>query len=388
MPLPLRATRYRRQTTDGTTTVAAHLDDFEVWFTGASLANAPERGDAFLAIGLLPAMVAGRTLDLEDLPPVSAPLLDATQQIQEIWTTWNRALHRVEVRATPAPIAAPVGDRTATFFSGGVDAVHTVLEAGRPGEELVYINGFDFDATAAQRAAVVARLERLVPLLEGRLSLIDTNWIRYTRHLDIARSIAHGGCLMAVAHLLAPRRMTIAASYTWDHLTPWGSHPLLDPLWSSDLTAIRHWGTDALRTEKVARIAAHPELMAAVTVCHHDPVHNCGHCSKCVRTLAVLHLIGAATDGFVAPVTDPVHQFLQSTRRGAEYAFLHQFEQLAEERQAPAQVRREIRAVQRSIARHQALRRLRTLLAPGLERRAVMADALRPWGRGPIPDWA
>ena len=391
MPPPLRVTAYQRRTTGDPPTVSAVVDGMPVSFRGAALADAPERGDPFLAIGLIPAMVSGRALDLRELPPVAAPLLTAVDSIQEIWSTWNRALHRVEVWADAAPTQSPRPTHHATFFSGGIDAVHAALTGAGPERpercSLVYINGFDFDATVEQQRAIRHRLEPLAERLGGDLQFIDTDWIQLTRHQDIARSISHGGCLAAVAHLLAPSRMTIGASYSWDHLTPWGSHPLLDPLWSTDLTQIRHWGVDALRTEKVALLAEHDDLLAAVTVCHNDPVTNCGQCAKCARTLAVLHLLGATTAGFARPMADPLAHYLRAARHGDEAAFLPQLESLARDRGAAAPVRRAIAATRRALVRRAALRNLAAAVAPNRYRRRLAADDLRPWGRGPAPEW-
>jgi CubicO group peptidase (beta-lactamase class C family) len=63
--------------------------------------------------------------------------------------------------------------------------------------------------------------------------------------------------LAAIGHLLAPafERIYIAASVNYRDLFPWGTHPLLDPLWSSELLEFVHHGCAARRIEKLRFIA-------------------------------------------------------------------------------------------------------------------------------------
>ena len=62
-----------------------------------------------------------------------------------------------------------------------------------------------------------------------------------------------------------------------------GSHPLLDPLWSTETLAFVHDGCEANRMEKVRRIAESPLLLEGLRVCVDDrgpDVYNCGSCWK------------------------------------------------------------------------------------------------------------
>ncbi len=110
---------------------------------------------------------------------------------------------------------------------------------------------------------------------------------------------AHGALLAAVALLLSPQfaRIYVAASdaYGMAVKLPWGSHPLLDPLWSTELTTIIHDGCEAIRIEKVARIAHSDIALRWLRTCWENPngEYNCGRCGKCLRTMAALRLAGA-----------------------------------------------------------------------------------------------
>jgi hypothetical protein len=66
----------------------------------------------------------------------------------------------------------------------------------------------------------------------------------------------HGAALAAVALLFQDRlgKILIPPTYSYADLLPWGSHPLLDPLWSTEQTTIEHEGCEATRVEKAAYI--------------------------------------------------------------------------------------------------------------------------------------
>ena len=383
MPDTLAVTNYQRIKQAATTTISANVGGIEVWYRGKPFAETPELADPFLATALIPAMFTGATLDLRHLPPVSASLLANMDQVQEIWTQWNSELKRVEVRANVAADQPPATSRTATFFSGGVDAIHAVLEGAGPGEQLVFINGFDFAMTEDQWATASARVGRLAAKLDGDFCAVETNWIDFTRHHRIARSTSHGGCLVAVAHLMAPARITIASSFSWAWLKPWGTHPLLDPLWSNGLTEIRHFGCDAARDEKVARIAHQPDLLDELWVCHVDPLGNCGRCPKCSRTMASLQLYGLPMRGFRSSEGDPVDRYLRGMRKKPQRAFFSEFSQSVRRHAKDPTMITRVEAAGRALARREALRKLWKLFAPAKPAPDIRDGDLRPEGFGP-----
>jgi hypothetical protein len=381
----LVVSQWRKRADGDRTDVSATIGDAVVSFGGTALEDAPERGDPWLALGLIPAMAAGADLDLREMPPVSPRLLAATETIQDIWTAWNPELRRVEVLATPGEPLEPIGDGNATFFSGGVDALHAALDGGGPGEQLVYIHGFDFSVSPDARSRVIPRLERLAGLLDSTLVVLQTDWIEWRRSLRLSGALTHGGLLAACAHLLAPRRMTIASSNTWGHITPWGSHPLADPFWSTEATEVRHWGSHRSRAEKVQRLAERPDLVAELHVCHARPEHHCGVCAKCVRSRVMLRLVGLdlpALDSGAEP--DPIPRYLANLSGGSERIYLAECRGLAEAVGATALVARIDRAA-RKVSRRRTLREVRDLLFPAHAARLAARMDLYPWGRGPNP---
>src|SRR5262249_41756622 len=106
----------------------------------------------------------------------------------------------------------------------------------------------------------------------------------------------HGAALATVAHLLAPyfSRVFVPATQTYAFLAPLGSHPLLDPLWSSEDVELVHDGLEAPRLDKLAVVASEPAARHWLRVCweNRNGAYNCGRCEKCLRTMVALDALG------------------------------------------------------------------------------------------------
>lgn len=384
MPTPFRISDWRRTVNGPLHRVAADLDGTTVWFEGDAIGGAPESSDPFVAVALLAAMAQGRDLDLSDSPPISPLLLKRLATLQELWTQWNPYLTKIEVRADTEAVVRG-GDRNGTCFSGGVDAVHAALDGGAPGDLLVLINGFDYIMSDSAEATAVGRCERMAEELNQELTLIRTNWVTWRRELHLSGALMHGGCLVATGYLLPLDRLTIASSNSWARMTPWGTHPLADPLWSTERTTIRHWGNHRTRIEKIARLAGEPRLVEDLWVCHELPIANCGRCSKCARTRFGLQLAGADLSVIPDAVgVDPLAEYSRHLRSGSEHVYLEEFLEFARER-GDHRAERHLERASRKLARSKAVRDLAALLMPRWAVARYRRSDLRPWGHGPTP---
>jgi hypothetical protein len=103
----------------------------------------------------------------------------------------------------------------------------------------------------------------------------------------------HGAAMASIVLALgsAFRRMLIAASTTYDKLYPWGSHPVLDPLWSTEAVAFVHDGCELNTIDKTRVVAESPLALATLRPCA-SGAYNCGVCLKCLRTMLDLTLCG------------------------------------------------------------------------------------------------
>ena len=270
-------------------------DEHRTWFScQQGLGSA---SDSLAALTLLPAMRAGSPLELPE--PVSPRLLSALPRIQDIYHAWDRdRFERVAVRAgkrreqkTPAP---GVG----CLFSGGLDSFYTLLKHRDEVRHLIFADGYDIplqDTARRERAVSVAR--KVADELDKTLIEVHTDLQLFTRDVGLMWQLYHGAALAAVALFFQDRlgRVLIPASFSYADLFPWGSHPILDPLWSTEQTAIEHSGCEATRVEKAGYVSAYPVAMRNLRVCtSHHADYNCGHCEKCLRTMMNLRAAGAS----------------------------------------------------------------------------------------------
>jgi hypothetical protein len=269
-----------------------------------------DSADPFLALTLLPAMILGEPLHIEGA--ISPTLLANAERLQQIYRRWVAGTRTVTVTntATTTPGIAPGADGVGCFFSGGVDSFHSLLKHEHDITHLVLISGFD---RGLRNPAILgkARLAlREVAAAAGKQALeVGTNIREFTDQFA-KWGFYHGGVLAAVSLALARgfKTFIVPSSYSYDQLHPWGSHPLLDPLWSIPGMEVVHDGCEVNRYEKLARIAESDIALAHLRVCwesSEENEYNCGKCEKCLRTMTGLHLHGALSRcrTFTSPLT-------------------------------------------------------------------------------------
>lgn len=260
--------------------------------------------DAVFAAALLPAMKLGERLEVEG--PVSPSLLRSSERVQDIFVTWDRAIHRrdpwyrrIEVDARPAYDRSPLPKRgAAAFFTGGVDSFHTAIARRDELAALVYVWGFDVKAHDGVRRAMVGEHLRAaaaaldLPLVEVTTDIEPV----FAARAGIPWLDHHGAALASVALFLAPSfsRFYVPSTATYAQLESLGSHPLLDPLWSTEAVQIVHDGADRTRLEKVRAIAESGAARRHLRVCWQNvgDQYNCGECEKCVRTAVAARVVG------------------------------------------------------------------------------------------------
>ena len=266
-----------------------------VWLRSedVKLIPAPE---ASVAATLLPAMRAGNNIALEK--PLDREFTSNLPAIQDIYGAWYSDTERIAIEAPVQSLqASSSSSRTATFFSGGVDSFYTLVKNIEEIDALVYVHGFDValdDTTLRQQ---VSNMLREVGEHFGKDVIeLETN-LRDFSNKRAGWGVYHGAALATVAHTLSQSfdSFFIPSTHTYADLFPWGSHPLLDPLWSSSSLQFTHDGCEATRVQKCEKIADHPVALKRLRVCWRNPnsVYNCGRCEKCMRTMVNLAAVGA-----------------------------------------------------------------------------------------------
>lgn len=241
-----------------------------------------------------------RNMDLHMEGAVDEVAIENFVAIQEMLAGWYpKRVRKVRV-TSESTLRSQRPAAVGAFFSGGVDSFYAVAEL--PLDKIVFVGGFDIPINEkgrierAAQAARVAAEEFGVELLEA-----TTNMRVVTDPVVSWGFEQHGASLAAVAYAFHRDigQMSIASSYSDEDLHPWGSHPALDPLWSTSGQAILHTSTRELRVEKVAAIMRYRSAREHLRVCWMDTdAFNCGVCEKCVRTR--VNLRAANFDGLCA----------------------------------------------------------------------------------------
>lgn len=260
--------------------------------------------DPAVPAALLPAMRRGETLRCAR--SISPRLRESTEQFQRIIGSWDRELHAGARRFSTVAVEAPErppsergggGRGTACFFTGGADSLHSAITHLDRLDALIHVRGFGTLSDETPLGAMIRdRVREAARLLGLPMIEVTTDLRHFADACGVSWDEYHGSALATIALLLSPHfsRVLIPATNTYTDLVPLGSHPLLDPLWSTERVEIVHDGADASRIEKLRTAAGHPAGRAHLQVCweHRNERYNCGVCEKCVRTGVGVRLAG------------------------------------------------------------------------------------------------
>jgi hypothetical protein len=295
---------------DGTLRVRIRVGDTEhtVQYKSADVRLTPSI-DGLLTLTLLPAMSQGAAVQVRG--EASPRLLAAVPRIMDVVCGWNPDLQRVAIDAAVPRATVPTGGhRVASFFSGGLDSFYTLLKHRDSITDLIHIHGFQRQPRDVSLRRRTSELVHRVAAQFGKNVIeIESDYRAFLAPYVSHTLLAHGASLATVGHLLGPdfKRIYIAASYHRSDLFPWGSHPDLDPLWSTESLEVVHEGCDATRVEKARLVARSDLALQSLRVCHKNSPENlnCGRCEKCVRTMINLVAVGALDrcPTFAAPLT-------------------------------------------------------------------------------------
>ncbi|MCG8686476.1 MAG: hypothetical protein MI892_16475 [Desulfobacterales bacterium] len=267
--------------------------------------------DAFLVGCLLPALHLGekRIFVEGQIDPFLKEGIAVAMNILSHWT---------DGRYAPIPIEASVRNhvqeltqpRAGMVMSGGMDSLAALrlnrlnYPEGHPAyvKDSFFLHGFDIGGVV-ERGMKYHVFDRAIEAISKITDDAGTTLIPvYTniRHLCDERELwldsFFGAVLAAMAHSFAGRvnLMFIGSSYDIPNLHPCGSHPLLDPEYSSYAMRIRHRDYELSRLEKIKIVSGWEAAFQNFRVCLANvPDHlNCGKCEKCVRTMTELTALG------------------------------------------------------------------------------------------------
>lgn len=252
--------------------------------------------EPFVLTLLLLAMQRRETLFVDG--PLCSTFERGLEQIQKRFQEWypNR-FSRISIQSGGERRLAPLSGAPmtkATAFSSGVDSFYTLLTES-PDETLFVAAGFDMPARNADSVAELTESTRILMAKRGvKLWTAETNAREFVDSVDWTN--VHGMVLAACALFLESRwsQFVIPTSYLHTQHPKWGTHPELDPYFSTGGLHFIHPREEADRLEKLRVIANHPESYSRLRVCwiQNIGLRNCGECEKCIRTMTALELLG------------------------------------------------------------------------------------------------
>jgi hypothetical protein len=262
-----------------------------------------ESSDPFAVAMLIPAMMRGEPLEIT--PPISRRLHFELPRIRDIFHAWHPESARCEIRTTTRtldPVSQP--SRAATFFSGGVDSLYTLLKyhtgpdrLPSPLTHVVFMRGLEkpLDFMRGVEGAQ-ARVQRIADAVGVRVIVGESN---LRTHFKADWLHVYCGSGLAAAALSLGNGFThvcIPAAFSYRSLHPTSTTPLVDERFSTEAVRIIHDGAELGRAEKIAQIVDwNQELVLQnlrVCVMNFGGAYNCCECRKCVRTMMALKVLG------------------------------------------------------------------------------------------------
>lgn len=270
---------------------------------------------AFVVGCMVPAMHYGEErifIDAEICPELRDGLITAMSLLRHWYYDPDRPLVRIEAGAKSDLPAPRTPERAGFFFSGGTDSFATLrmnrlnFPLGHPWSirDGLLVYGLELDDPEAFKY-VVQSLSGVAQEVGITLIPVYTNLYLNYRPEDAEDGFRfwtdefESAVFAAIAHAFS-RRLTVvslASSLDIPHLRPHGSHPLLDPNYSSSDLRIRHDGIALSRFAKTELVAGWDVALQHLRVCnvykhYRSSRLNCGECRKCVQTMVTLLALG------------------------------------------------------------------------------------------------
>ena len=251
--------------------------------------------DPFVIALLLLAMQKGEDLHVEG--SLSRQLHEGLLEYQKVIHSWFPDRFKC-IAILPHALRADARSETrneGVAFSGGVDSFYSFVSLRPQLSHGLFMAGFDMPLQLVDSIGELTRSYQPMWASEGKQLIVgSTNIRRFVDTVDWTN--AHGPALAASAHFFAGawRKFYVPSSYTQSGHPKWGTHPELDPLFSSEKLEFAHHGAKLNRLQKLQVIAQVPLADERLRVCWIQDLglHNCGVCEKCVRTQIALELLG------------------------------------------------------------------------------------------------
>jgi hypothetical protein len=233
---------------------------------------------------------------------IESKLFSSTKKIMELLESWRKIMNlkKTHIKSHEVLKDNNKPKNIGLFFSGGADSFYTYLKNKHSSDEkinyLIFVHGFDIKLESEDTfKRTIHLIEKICKKEKIKLVVIKTN-LREITDQYVNWDIICGPALASVALFLRNKfkKIYISSGIDFKHLKPLGTHPQLDPLWSSTNLRIIHDGCEATRVKKVQYIGNFEIVQQSLRVCwrNRKGFFNCCECEKCLRTMLALYSAG------------------------------------------------------------------------------------------------
>jgi len=271
--------------------------------------------NSFLLACALPAMRYGEKrifIDAPICPEIKDGLINAMKCLIN-WSNGDRQVISIEAPIQSEVLFPNQPKKAGALFSGGIDALAMVRDNHlnfAPDHPRYIKDGILVYGILQGETELDSSFENVINGVSAIAKDADLNLIQvYTNAYDHFRDLDPdfsfwryeyiGSFLAAIAHAFVPRLAvaSIASTYDFASLEPWGSHPILDPLYGNTNLQIRHENAALSRLEKTKLVGEWDVALKHLRVCNEKVSYskgnyNCGKCEKCVKTMTGLLSLG------------------------------------------------------------------------------------------------
>jgi hypothetical protein len=278
--------------------------------------------NGFLVAAILPAWHAGERrvkVDGSICPILNSKIKAALATLQS-WYPDMGSLPTIE-SARGFHVHRPFKTQAASFLSCGIDSLATLrsnklrLPTDHPlaisaAIAIDYLNapGISLQEAANRSRKRLAAASRVSENAGIYLIPLQTNILALDQDGYFFADKWNGAVLAAIAYFFSREfaHVYIASGENPKYLAPWGSHPLIDPYYSSSYLQIEHHGLEMSRLDKIALVADWQIGLNNILVCEgkDSGVSNCGTCAKCIQTMTALLALGKLKDCQSFPADD------------------------------------------------------------------------------------
>ena len=270
----------------------------------------------FLIASILPAIKNGEQRVVID-EPICPELKEGLATVVQCFRAWygpDIYMPKIETKGTRKNLVFDNPRDTGAFMSGGIDSLALLRSNhlnydqnhSRFIKKCFAVYGFNMIAIPEHDKLFEQSLESLSNVtLDAGVELVPV----YTnvRTLDDDEQFwveqFHGATLASMGHLFnrVISSISVSSSHDFESLFPRGSHPLIDPNYSSEDFRILHDGNRYSRLAKTKLVADWGVGLRNLRVCmwvdrvikENTGYINCGRCEKCMRTKVELLALGA-----------------------------------------------------------------------------------------------